>query len=115
MIAPALPGAFPKSSGCGPPVSCRPPNPYDNAKVENFMKTLKQEEIGGKSYRDLRHAARNLGSFIEQVYNRQRLHSVLDYRSPVEFEVGHATPTATVWPPRWGFQGMGKSTAMSTG
>jgi putative transposase len=40
-------------------------NPYDNAKVESFMKTLKQEEIDGKSYRDLRHATRNIGSFIE--------------------------------------------------
>jgi putative transposase len=90
-------------------------NPYDNARVESFMKTLKQEEIDGKSYRDLRHATRNIGSFIEQVYNRQRLHSALDYRSPLEFELGHPTPTVTVWPPRWGFQGMGKSTAMSKG
>ena len=58
-------------------------NPYDNAKVESFMKTLKQE-IDGKSYRNLRHATRNIGSFIEQVYNRQRLHSALDDRSPLE-------------------------------
>jgi hypothetical protein len=41
--------------------------------------------------------------------------AALDYRSPLEFELGHATPTVTVWPPRWGFQGMGKSTAMSKG
>ena len=87
-------------------------NPYDNAKVESFMKTLKQE-IDGKSYRNLRHATRNIGSFIEQVYNRQRLHSALDYRSPLEFEPGHATPIVTVWPPPWGFQVMRKSTAMS--
>ena len=59
-------------------------NSYDNAKVESFMKTLKQEEIDGKSYRNLRHATRNIGSFVEQVYNRQRLHSALDDRSPLE-------------------------------
>ena len=81
-------------------------NPYDNAKVESFMKTLKQEEIDGKSYRNLRHATQNIGSFIEQVYNRHRLHSALDYRSPLEFEVGHAPPTVTV-AAAMGFQGMG--------
>jgi putative transposase len=81
-------------------------HPYDNAKVESFMTTLKQEEIDGRSYRDLRHARRHIGSFIEQVYNRHRLHSALDYRSPLEFEVGHATPTVTVTA-AMGFQGMG--------
>jgi putative transposase len=84
-------------------------NPYDNAKAESFTKTLKQEEIDGRSYRDLRHARRQIGSFIEEVYNRHRLHSALDYRSPLEFEEHHATPAIAVVA-AMGFQGMRKST-----
>ena len=61
-------------------------NPYDNAKAESFMKTLKQEEVDGRDYRDIDEARRDIGGFIEQVYNRQRLHSALNYRPPVEFE-----------------------------
>jgi putative transposase len=61
-------------------------NPYDNAKAESFMKTLKQEEVDGRDYRDLEHAREAIGVFIEDVYNRQRLHSALAYRPPVEFE-----------------------------
>ena len=61
-------------------------NPYDNAKAESFMKTLKQEEVDGRSYRDAEQARSTIGTFIEEVYNRRRLHSALDYRPPVEFE-----------------------------
>ena len=64
----------------------RPANPYDNAKAESFMKTLKAEEINGKSYQCIDEARRNIGTFIEQIYNCQRLHSAIGYRPPVEFE-----------------------------
>jgi putative transposase len=61
-------------------------NPYDNAKAESFMKTLKAEEVNASAYRDLADAQTRIGAFIEEVYNRQRLHSALDYLSPQEYE-----------------------------
>jgi putative transposase len=68
------------------PSMSRVGNPYDNAKAESFMKTLKQEEVDGRNYRDLKEARDAIGAFIEDVYNRQRLHSALAYRPPIEFE-----------------------------
>ena len=50
------------------------------------MKTLKQEEVDGRSYRSLTDAGASIGAFIEEVYNRQRLHSALDYQAPIVFE-----------------------------
>ena len=50
------------------------------------MKTLKQEEVDGSAYEGLTHARASIGAFIEDVYNRQRLHSALAYLSPIEFE-----------------------------
>ena len=61
-------------------------NPYDNARAERFMRTLKEEEIHGSDYRDLEDARSRIGEFLEQVYNRQRLHSALRYLTPEEFE-----------------------------
>ena len=61
-------------------------SPYDNAKAESFMKTLKQEEVDGRAYRDADEARGSIGTFIEEVYNRQRLHSALAYLAPAEFE-----------------------------
>ncbi len=68
------------------PSMSRPANPYDNASCESFMKTLKREEIYANRYEDLGHMRVNIEEFIEQYYNRQRLHSALGYRSPEEFE-----------------------------
>ena len=60
--------------------------PYDNAMAESFMKTLKTEEVDASDYRDLAHATSAIGGFIEAVQNAERLHSALDYLSPIEFE-----------------------------
>jgi transposase InsO family protein len=68
------------------PSMSRPANPYDNASCESFMKTLKREEIYANDYQDLEHLQGNVEAFIEQYYNRCRLHSALGYRSPEEFE-----------------------------
>jgi len=61
-----------------------------NAKAESFIKTLKYEEVYRSEYRDLADARRQIGRFIETVYNRNRLHSALGYQSPVEFEIEQA-------------------------
>lgn len=72
---------------CGITISMsRPGNPWDNAWAESFIKTLKVEEINGQRYRNFDHAKTCIGTFIEEVYNQQRMHSALDYLSPIEFE-----------------------------
>lgn len=72
---------------CGFVISMsRAGNPYDNAKAESFMKTLKSEEVYLHRYRDLEEARASIQIFIEEVYNRKRLHSSLGYLSPHDFE-----------------------------
>jgi transposase InsO family protein len=68
------------------PSMSRPANPYDNAACESFMKTLKQEEIYCHQYRDFDDLQQHLQKFLEDYYNRMRLHSALGYRTPEEFE-----------------------------
>src|ERR671913_569314 len=64
-------------------------NPYENAKAESFFRTLKVEEVYLKDYRNFEQAEQNIAEFIEEVYNRKRLHSSLGYVPPVEFEAIH--------------------------
>ena len=69
-------------------------NPYDNAKAERFMRTLKEEEVNGKLYASIEEAKIHIGAFIEDVYNRGRLHSALGYKPPVEFEAELRQPAS---------------------
>ena len=61
-------------------------NPYDNAKAESFIKTLKYEEVYLNDYETLAEARASIDHFLSEIYNRKRLHSALGYMPPVEFE-----------------------------
>jgi transposase InsO family protein len=83
-----------QAAGIQPSMS-RPGCPYDNAMAESFMKTLKAEEVNGTDYQNIGQARSAIGSFLEDVYNRQRLHSALNYLSPDEFELAAQTASPT--------------------
>jgi putative transposase len=78
----------------------RPARPWENGKCESFLKTLKQEEIEARPYQDFEDLRLHIQEFIEQIYNRTRLPSALNYQSPMEFEQGRAprVPVAMVLP-----------------
>ena len=61
-------------------------NPYDNAKAESFIKTLKTEEVYMYEYEDMQEATSRIGNFLVEVYNQKRLHSAIGYVPPAEFE-----------------------------
>ncbi len=72
------------------PSMSRKGNCYDNAAKESFFHTLKTELVHHEHYRTRAEARASVFEYIEAFYNRQRLHSTLDYRSPVDFEIEHA-------------------------
>lgn len=67
-------------------------NPYDNARAERFMRTLKYEEIYLNDYDTFAEVFRSVEHFLEVVYNHQRLHSALGYLPPAEFEASLTVP-----------------------
>ena len=64
--------------------------PLDNAVAESFFKTLKKELVEERSYGTRDEAEQDIFKYIELYYNRVRMHSTLDYMSPVEYERQYA-------------------------
>lgn len=60
--------------------------PEENGYVERVMRTIKEEEVNLSEYRDLEDAQRQIGHFVQDVYNLKRIHSALGYLTPCEFE-----------------------------
>ena len=78
----------------------RPGRPWENGRCESFIKTLKREQLDGRHYTSFGGLEQNIDEFIEQIYNKVRLHSALGYRSPEEFEKSHGLALPEVkWSP----------------
>ena len=69
-------------------------NPWDNAPVESFFKTLKSDLCGDRAFASRAAARRAIFEYVEMFYNRKRLHSSLGYRSPHEYELVMAKEAA---------------------
>ena len=63
----------------------RAANCWDNAPVESFFSTFKAEAVPERLWTDAQDATRAIADYID-FYNRRRLHSSLNYRSPIDFE-----------------------------
>jgi putative transposase len=68
------------------PSMSRKGNCYDNAPVESFFSSLKNELVRHRQFQNQAEAQVAIENYIDQFYNRQRLHQALGYRSPEEFE-----------------------------
>ncbi len=68
----------------------RPGTPTDNPKAERFMRTVKHEEIYALNYSSINDIKNRLPYFIEEIYNRRRIHSALNYVTPEEYEIKFA-------------------------
>jgi hypothetical protein len=92
----------------------RPRRPWENGKCESFLKTLKEEELDGRTYSTMEEVAGRMEEFIEQIHNPVRLHPALTYQSPVEFEQQQALENAKAWmPAKILFRGIRKSIPMA--
>lgn len=69
------------------PSMSRKGNCYDNAVAESFFSTLEHEVRCRYDFLGLRDAEQIVGAFIDNYYNRKRMHSTLDYKSPGEYEL----------------------------
>lgn len=67
-------------------------NVYDNAPMESFFASLKSELIYRRTYPNRKQAKADIFEYIEVFYNRQRLHSTLNYQSPAKFEFLYVSP-----------------------
>ena len=66
-------------------------NPYDNAMLESFLKTLKVEGVYPMAFETIEDVAEHVPRFFEK-YNARRLHSALGYLSPNQFEEQNTRP-----------------------
>lgn len=60
--------------------------PEENGFAKRLMRTIKEEEVDLSDYQDYGDATRHLGKFLDEVYNRKRIHSSLGYLTPAAFE-----------------------------
>jgi putative transposase len=73
--------------------------PRENGYAERLMRTIKEEEVELSDYQDFADAYRQIGQFLEDVYNTKRIHSSLGYLTPLEFEAAWLSQRAGQTPP----------------
>jgi len=64
-----------------------------NGYAERVIRTIKEEEVYLNEYANLEDARKQIGRFIEDVYQKKRIHSSLGYLTPAEFEAAWKTQT----------------------